>query len=374
MTAKNIKLFTAMQDYGQMIDKITFSVEGDIPQMEPSDFVLTNCFYDLSAKKSISGIKSVSVEGETVTLTMDKFLYRIDDFKITGKGVAEGIEITKTAAESVELLHSDWFDYCVENGVNYRLYTPERAYGPRPLVLFLHGGGGSGENNETQLTDTVGAIKLAERCPDMYIMAPQAPAGKLTMQEMFARMMSKGDPYNVHVGSDPCEEFDSRGWTRWYLGKIADIIRKMIAEGSVDSRRVYVIGMSMGGGGTLKMMSVAPDLFAAAVPICPSMNSESWPILNCLPNIPTYVVSGYIDHSPSRHAYILRAVQNLWKQGRTDVEYLLFTEEELAAYGIGIDRSVTTRELYLENHNSWILVMHNEHCILDWMFSHVKGM
>ena len=64
----------------------------------------------------------------------------------------------------------------------------------------------------------------------------------------------------------------------------------------------------------------------------------------------------------------------MWKQGRTDVEYLLFTEEELAAYGIGIDRSVTTRELYLENHNSWILVMHNEHCILDWMFSHVKGM
>ena len=62
MTAKNIKLFTAMQDYGQMIDKITFSVEGDVPQMEPSDFVLTNCFYDLSAKKSISGIKSVSVE------------------------------------------------------------------------------------------------------------------------------------------------------------------------------------------------------------------------------------------------------------------------------------------------------------------------
>ena len=56
MTAKNIKLFTAMQDYGQMIDKITFSVEGDVPQMEPSDFVLTNCFYDLSAKKSISGV------------------------------------------------------------------------------------------------------------------------------------------------------------------------------------------------------------------------------------------------------------------------------------------------------------------------------
>ena len=39
-----------------------------------------------------------------------------------------------------------------------------------------------------QLTDTIGAIKLAERVPDMYVMAPQAPAGGLSMEEMFAKM------------------------------------------------------------------------------------------------------------------------------------------------------------------------------------------
>lgn len=373
MIAKDITLYIAMQDYGQMIDKITFQVEGGAPKLEPGDFVLTDCFYDLSAKKPIPGINTVSAEGNTVTLTMNRFLYRID-FRIAGIGPAEGIEITKAAAARVELLHADWFTRHSVDGVNYRLYTPQRQYGARPLILFLHGGGGSGEDNELQLTDTIGAIKLAERCPDMYVMAPQAPAGGLTLQQMFARMLSKGDPYNVHVGSDPCEEFDSRGWTRWYLAKVSDIIRKMIADGEVDPRRVYVIGMSMGGGGTLKMLSVAPDLFAAAVPICPSMNSESWPILNCLPNVPTFIASGYIDHSPSRHAYMLRAVQNLWNQGRTDVKYVLFTEEELKAYGIGTTPDVTTRELYLENHNSWILVLHNEHCILDWMFSHVKGM
>lgn len=371
MTAHNIKLFTSMQDYGQMVDKITFRMEGEVPALTPADFVVTACYFDLSAKKPIHGINTVTVEGNTITLTMDKFLYRID-FSITGQGPAEGVVITKTTASEVELLHSDWFSRHNEDGVNYRLYTPQRQYGSRPLILFLHGGGGSGEDNELQLTDTLGAIKLAERCPDMYVMAPQAPTGGLSLQEMFARMLSKGDPYNVHVGADPCEEFDSRGWTRWYLGKVADIIRRMIANGEVDPRRVYVIGMSMGGGGTLKMMSVAPDLFAAAAPICPSMNSESWPILNNLPNIPTFLSTAYIDHSPSRHAYMLRAVQNLWKKGRTDVEYVLFTEEELKAYGIGTTPDVTTRELYLENHNSWILVLHNEHCILDWMFSHVK--
>ena len=371
MKATNIKLYTAMQDYGQMVDKITFETAEDATGLTPADFEVQDCYYDLSAKKPIFGVKEVKAEGGTVTLLVEKFLYRID-FVIRGRGAAEGVVLSKETAAEVELLHEDWFTRHVEDGVYYRLYTPKRESGKRPLVLFLHGGGGCGQDNEKQLTDTLGAIKLAERCPDMYVMAPQAPSGGLTKEEFFARMVAKGDPYNVILGSDPDNEFDAMGWTRWYLAKVAEIIRRMIAAGEVDPRRVYVIGMSMGGLGTLKMEAVAPDLFAAAVPICPSMNGESWPILNNLPNIPTYIATGYIDHSPSRHAYILRAVSNLWKQGRRDVEYVLFTEKELEAYGIGTTPGVTTRELYLENHNSWILVLHNEYCILDWMFSHVK--
>lgn len=372
MKASQIKIWSAMRDYGQMVNKITFQVDADASALTRKDFICENCFFDLSAKKPIDGIRAVNVEGTTVTLSMDWFLYRID-FLIRGVGAAEGIVIDKQTASKTELEHADWFSYNNVDGVNYRLYTPRRAGGARPLILFLHGGGGSGEDNEAQLVDTLGAIKLAERCPDMYVFAPQAPTGGLSLQEAFARMQAKGDPYRVLVGSDTDNEFDSRGWNRWYLAKVADIIRGMIASGEVDGRRVYVIGMSMGGGGTLKMMSVAPDLFAAAVPICPSMNGESWAILNSLPQIPTFILASYIDHSPSRHAYILRAVQKLWKEGRKDVEYVIFTEEELKAYGIGTTPNVTTRELYMENHNCWILALHNEYCCLDWMFSHVKG-
>lgn len=372
MKATQIKLYTAMQDYGQMVDRITFVTKDDASALTAADFVTEDCYNDLSAKNPIEGVKSVSVDDGVVTLIVDRFLYRID-FTIRGRGAADGVVISKQTAEAVELLHADWFTKHVEDGVYYRLYTPKRESGAaRPLILFLHGGGGCGEDNELQLTDTLGAIKLAERCPDMYVMAPQAPTGGLSMDEFFARMKAKGDPYSVVIGSDPDNEFDARGWTRWYLAKVADIIRRMIAAGEVDARRVYVLGMSMGGNGTLKMEAVAPDLFAAAVPICPSMNGESWPILDNLPNVPTFIASAYIDHSPSRHAYILRAVSDLWKKGRRDVEYVLFTEKELAAYGIGTTPDVTTQELYAENHNSWILVLHNECGILDWMFSHVK--
>ena len=48
------------------------------------------------------------------------------------------------------------------------------------------------------------------------------------------------------------------------------------------------------------------------------------------------------------------------------------TPEELEAYGIGITPGLSMKELYMENHNSWILVMHNEYGILDWMLSHRK--
>ena len=144
MDVKKIKLYTEMRDYGQMINRITFEVPGGAPELAPGDFLLSNCCDDLSAKHPIGGISAVETAGDTVTLTTDWFLYRLA-FEIKGRGAAEGIVINKTSAGEVEVLHADWFSRHAEDGVNYRLYAPKRECGPRPLVLFLHGGGGSGE-------------------------------------------------------------------------------------------------------------------------------------------------------------------------------------------------------------------------------------
>lgn len=366
-----ITLHTRMEDFGQMVDGIRVELDGPAPELRPESFRCTNCFYNLSATREIPGVKTVKAEGNVLELAMDPFLYRIDDFSVESVDPALELKVTKTSADRVELFHEELFRPVVENGVRYRLYEPER-YAPRPLILFLHGGGGSGEDNLLQLTDTLGAIKLAERLPDMYVMAPQAPAGGLSMEEMFAKMMAKGDPYKVILGSDPDNDRNDRGWNREYLGRVCDVIRNMIAQGKVDPRRVYVIGMSMGGFGTLKAVAIAPDLFAACVPICPSMNGESYPILENFPNVPAYIATAYIDHQVGRHAYLLRAVQKLWDKGRTDIRFTLFTPEELEAYGIGVTEGLSAKELYAENHNSWIPVLHNEYCILDWMLSHVK--
>lgn len=365
-----VKAHSYIGDYGQMVDKLVICADRELPKLQCGDFVCQEAYVDLGTTVPTAGATGLHIDGKTVTISFQPFLYRTP-FRISCNADALQVTITKETIQEMTVHHADMFAPVWENGVHYQLYSPQATF-PRPLVLYLHGGGASGEDNLLQLTDTLGAIKLAERVPDMYILAPQAHSGSLTMEEAFAKMCAKGDPFKVILGSDPDNDKDDRGWNREYIGRVIDVIRRMIAEGKVDHRRIYCIGGSMGGFGTIKFVSSAPDLFAACVPICPSMNGESWPILANFPDVPIYISTSYIDHQVGRHAYILRAVQQLWEKGRKDVKFVMYTPEELAAYGIGTTPNVSTPDLYAENHNSWILTMHNEYGILDWLFSHVK--
>ncbi len=372
---KEIKANTFIGDYGQMAQSFELTVGGEEDsKIEKCDFVIENHFKDLTGKTESKGITAVSAkpteEGVRIVLEVEPFIWRYD-FKVSG--TAGDIPIAFTKEDITETAVKDLETFCAytENGVNYRLYEPESGEA-RPLVLFLHGGGESGEDNTAQLTGTIGALKLAERWPDMYIMAPQAPSGNVGMYEMFEVMKKRGNPFRIEMVMTPFSLKGERGWNRDYLGKVCDIIRKMVSDGKVDGGRIYVTGMSMGGGGVLKALSVAPLLFAAAVAVCPSMNGESYGELLHLPKVPLWIATAYMDHQPGRHAYLLEACEKLWREGRGDVEYTIFKPEELEAYGIGTTEGLTDKELYEENHNSWILVFHNERGILDWMISHQK--
>lgn len=360
-----ITAYTHVGDYGQIADKFVVELSNMPTKISKEDFQIENNFNDLSGYRKSEGITDVNMDDSTITIKVDPFVYRYA-FKITYKDIS----FSKEDVDEVKVKDIDTFSSCEENGVIYRLYEPENKE-LKPLVLFLHGGGECGTDNLHQMLGTLGALHLAQRWPDMYIMAPHAPEGNVTLEEMVARM-EHGDIFKVIVGKNPESGKGDRGWNRDYLSRVCHIIRKMINKGQVDARRVYVIGMSMGGAGTLRALSVDPGLFAAAVPICPSMNGETYTILNELPKVPVWIATSYIDHQTSRHAYILSACQNLWRKGRTDVRYTIFNEEELAEYGIGTTPGISTKELYAENHNSWIPVLHNEHGILDWMISHVK--
>jgi len=304
-----------------------------------------------------SKIAAVTYDGDNTRIEVEPFSYN-GDFLISGSGISFG----KNDVDKVYTDVADLFEAKHENGVYYRLYSPE-AKGPRPLVLFLHGGGEGGTDNWKQMTGTMGAAKIAEDYPDVFVMAPQAPQGHIDF--------SKGAPPMPAKFADS-DQKGERGWHRKYLANICDIIRDMIADGKVDENRVYVTGLSMGGAGTLRMLSVGSGLFAAAAPICPSMTPETFGILCGLTETKIWISCAYVDHTIYRHKYIVDGILALRDAGNPDARLTIYSPEELEAYGLATDPDMSLKDKFSSNHACWILTYHNEHKIMDWLMSQTK--
>jgi predicted peptidase len=145
--------------------------------------------------------------------------------------------------------------YKDENGktLSYRLLKPDN-YDPNakyPLVLFLHGAGERGKDNERQLIHGVSEFAKAENRKKYpcFLIAPQCPAN-----EGWSNFLSKKTDASK-TQSEP--------------GRLAvELVRAIQKEFSIDPDRLYITGLSMGGYGTWDIISRHPDMFAAAVPIC----------------------------------------------------------------------------------------------------------
>ena len=144
----------------------------------------------------------------------------------------------------------------------YRLFRPSRAAGA-PLVLYLHGSGGLGDDNQKQLG--LGNIFAAhvwvlpenqKRFP-CYVVAPQTDRGWVNYQDSPA-----GGPARVVPGFGD--------GVRLAL----EIVRAVVREFAIDERRIYAIGQSMGGAGTWNLITHHPQAFAAAVICCGSMTQD----------------------------------------------------------------------------------------------------
>ena len=233
--------------------------------------------------------------------------------------------------------------------VMYRLYTPEGS-GKRPMILFLHGGGNGGHegerDNQKHIVTDYGPVNFAEDYPDVYVMAPMAVEARRDMSTFnMNRGFASSDSLNV----------PGYGWSRDYIALVLDIIRRMVAEGT----------------GTIRAMSVGSDLFAAAVPVCPTMTPETFSILKSIRR-PVWVTSAYIDHTLYRHKYLVDAVMYLRDNGNNDAHLTLFSPEELEKYDVAITPGLPYPKLFGENHASWIPTYKNEYGIMSWLLNQVK--
>lgn len=136
-------------------------------------------------------------------------------------------------------------------------FDPEKAY---PLVLFLHGAGERGHDNDLQLVHGSSLFTSASFRAEYpaIVVFPQCA------QDDYWSNVKKEQPENGGLGFS----FYKRGKPTTAMNLLEGLIDYLSVNYRLDPNRYYVGGLSMGGMGTFELVKRNPRMFAAAFPIC----------------------------------------------------------------------------------------------------------
>ncbi len=147
-----------------------------------------------------------------------------------------------------------------------------------PLVLFMHGAGERGNDNNIQITHVKKLFasysnQIKYPC---FVVAPQCPKGERWVE------------VNWSAKSHSTPEQAS-----WAMQKTLQLIDSLVKKYPIDTRRLYVTGLSMGGYGTWDIITRYPNKFAAAIPICGGGDEN---MADKIKHIPIWAFHGAIDN------------------------------------------------------------------------------
>lgn len=201
--------------------------------------------------------------------------------------------------------------------LNYLLYKPENYKNTSekfPLIVFLHGAGERGDNLDKvkiqgplkyiEEGNTINAVVLAPQCPDSIY---------------------------------------------WQPHDVAALIKKTISTEKIDTDRVYITGLSMGGYGTWATAVEYPELFAAAVPVCGAIYRPAYRNPVHLKEMPIWVFHGALD----------------------DVVYIENSNKMVMALKQAGNEKVKYTVYPFANHNSWSETYSNPE-MYKWMLKQTK--
>jgi len=144
----------------------------------------------------------------------------------------------------------------------YRILLPEGydSLKKYPLIIFLHGSGERGNDNEKQLshgTDLFLKEENRKKFP-AFVVFPQC-----SEDSYWCNAKRSLDSNDEHTFS-----FLENGEPTKAMELLQQLIHSLIKEYPVQKEQVYIGGLSMGGMGTFEIVRREPNLFAAAFPIC----------------------------------------------------------------------------------------------------------
>ena len=199
----------------------------------------------------------------------------------------------------------------VPNTYNFWLYTPDRTIDdeiePKPVIIFLHGASLCGRNLEmVKRYGTIDAIEKGRNI-DAYVIAPQNPGGS------------------------------------WNPNKLMQILDWVSDNHNIDYDRVYAIGMSLGGYGTIDLAAAYPDRIAAAIAMCGGSTVSDLSDLN---DVPLWIIHGTADRAVSVQQSD-KVVAEM-RQANTETPRLIYNRVQ------GMNHSRPARMFYLTESYEWL--------------------
>jgi predicted peptidase len=151
------------------------------------------------------------------------------------------------------------------NTLNYRLLYPENFDPAKnyPVILFLHGSGERGNDNEKQLTHGARVFleQPARQAFPAIVVFPQCPDNSTWASAKMNRTQG-GVTLDYSQEMPPSQP----------MLLVEGLLDSLIQKDFTDDSRIYVMGLSMGGMGTFELVARNPEKIAAAVPICGAGN------------------------------------------------------------------------------------------------------
>ena len=130
-----------------------------------------------------------------------------------------------------------------------------------PLIVFLHGGGGNGNNDGNALTERFyrqGLVRTIRNHPERFpalVAFPRCPEGRI-WSPVPADPVQSDWRLELH-GREPVPDAETH---------VTAVIDGIIADYAVDEDRVVITGYSMGGEGSIRYAALHPERIAAVAP------------------------------------------------------------------------------------------------------------
>lgn len=200
--------------------------------------------------------------------------------------------------------------FTAEDGteLNYRLLRPaETAKAKKfPLIIFLHGLGERGTDNDRQLTwggnMFLNPVNM-EKYP-AYVLFPQCP------ETAFWAYKDIPASYDALYAEEQMPA---------PFKAVKEMIDTYLTYPDIDRSRVYIMGLSMGGMATYDMVSRFPEIFAAAIPICGAVEPSR---LTGIEGVSFRIFHG--DADPDVPVRCSREAYKALKEAGVKVEYIEF--------------------------------------------------